>query len=176
MSDYTNTPRALGWDDEISSDSGFFLLEEGDYNFTITVFERGRFPGGAKISPCDKAILTLTVEAEGRTADVKYDLILWSTLDWKIADVFCAVGLATRAQAKRGFQPPWKQLVGSKGRARFRPREYTKKDGSTGYANDVDKFYDYDPAVLAAASAPKQTSLPGMKDPVTGGPWGAVPF
>ena len=48
MSDYTNTPRELGWDDEITSDSGgFLLLEEGDYDFTVTAFERGRFPGSA---------------------------------------------------------------------------------------------------------------------------------
>ena len=33
MSDYTNTPRELGWDDEITSDSGgFLLLEEGDFS------------------------------------------------------------------------------------------------------------------------------------------------
>lgn len=174
MSDYANTPRELGWDEEISSDSGaFHLLEEGDYNFTVTAFERGRFPGSAKISPCAKAILTLTVEDEGRTADVKYDLILWSTLEWKISEFFRAIG-----QKKKGepLRPKWNEVVGSRGRARFKPREYQKKDGTTGYANDVERFYDYDPALLAAAET-RQTELSGMSQgPAAGGPWGSLPF
>ena len=40
----------MDWNDVIESDGqDFVLLEEGDYNFTITEFERGRFPGGNKI-------------------------------------------------------------------------------------------------------------------------------
>ena len=35
--------------------------------------------------------------------------------------------------------------MGSQGRARFKPRTYTKKDGGEGKSNDVEKFYDYDP-------------------------------
>lgn len=147
MSDYASTPHELGWDDEITSDGGeFHLLEDGDYNFTIVSTERGRFPGGAKIPACNKMILTLNVDDEGKTSTVKYDLIMWTSLHWKITDVFCAVGLVTRDQAKKGYAPPWPQLVGSTGRARFVVEEYTKKDGTTGQSNKVDKFYDYDPA------------------------------
>ncbi|MDE6261584.1 MAG: hypothetical protein K2M42_12165 [Oscillospiraceae bacterium] len=147
MSDYTNNaPHELGWDDEIVNDSGsYLLLEEGDYSFTVTGFERARFPGSAKIPPCNKAVLTLTVEADGGTTSVKYDLILYSTMEWKLSEFFRAIG-----QKKHGepLRPRWNELVGSRGRAHFKPRAYTKKDGSEGKANDVEKFYDYDPAAM----------------------------
>ena len=36
----------MDWNDTIESDGQeFVLLEEGDYNFVVTNFERGRFPG-----------------------------------------------------------------------------------------------------------------------------------
>lgn len=150
MSEYNSTPRALEWDDEISQEDSYILLEEGDYNFTVTAFERARFPGSAKIPPCNKAALTLTVETPDGTATVKCDLILYSTLEWRICEFFRAIG-----QKKHGetVTMNWGAVTGSKGRARFVPRTYTKKDGSTGTVNDVEKFYDYDPKYFAASES-----------------------
>lgn len=150
MSEYVSTPHELGWDDEISNDSGsFVLLEEGDYEFTVTAFERARFPGSTKIPPCNKAVLTLAVESEQGTANVKYDLILYSTLEWKLSEFFRAIG-----QKKHGepLRPRWNELVGSRGRGHFKTRTYTKRDGGEGKANDVEKFYDYDPAAMSPAA------------------------
>jgi len=46
----------MGWDDTIQEDGQeLVLLDGGDYNFTVTNFERGRFPGGQKIPACNKA-------------------------------------------------------------------------------------------------------------------------
>lgn len=61
-------PHELGWDGEISSDSGYILLEEGGYGFTAAAFGRGRFPGSAKTPPCNKAVLTLPADAAPRDA------------------------------------------------------------------------------------------------------------
>lgn len=58
MTEYTNTNQnaAMDWDDAIENDGReFIILPEGDYNFTVTGFERGRFPGSAKMSACNKA-------------------------------------------------------------------------------------------------------------------------
>ena len=38
----------------------------------------------------------------------------------------------------------WNKVLGSKGRAHFKPRTYTDKDGNERQANDVVRFYDYD--------------------------------
>lgn len=37
--------RELGWDDEIEKGADYVLLPEGEYDFTIESFERGRFEG-----------------------------------------------------------------------------------------------------------------------------------
>ena len=41
--------RELDWNDEIEKDSDFTLLPEGDYDFTVESFERGRHPGSDKL-------------------------------------------------------------------------------------------------------------------------------
>ncbi|MDT2173231.1 hypothetical protein P7H02_20090, partial [Paenibacillus larvae] len=59
-----NIERELGWDDTIEKDGGeFVLLPEGDYNFTVTKFERGRFAGSAKMPACNQAKLELMVHS-----------------------------------------------------------------------------------------------------------------
>lgn len=161
MSEYNNMAHEIGWDDELTNDGGnYVLLNEGDYKFTVTGFERGRFAGSEKIPPCNKATLTLSVDTYDGTATIKYDLILWSTLEWKLSEFFRAIG-----QKKHGepLRPRWNEVVGSNGRAHFKPRKYIKKDGTEGTANDVDKFYDYDPAAFGstAQTAPQQTAAGG---------------
>ena len=147
MSDFQNAAHEIGWEDQINVDGEQFItLEEGDYDFTVTCFERGRFPGSAKIPACNKAVLTLTVNTPDGTANVKYDLILWSSLEWKISAFFRAIGQKKSGEA---FVPRWNQVVGARGRAHFKPRKYTTKEGEERTVNDVASFYD-------AAQLPQQ--------------------
>ena len=132
----------LDWDDAIESDGQEFItLEEGDYNFTVTGFERGRFPGGPKIPACNKAALTLQVRTSDGIAVIHTDLLLYRSLEWRISAFFRCIG-----QKKHGERlvMDWNRVIGSKGRAHFKPRSYTDRDGNERIANDVDRFIDWD--------------------------------
>ena len=152
MSEYQNDAHEIGWGDQIVADGGeFLLLDEGNYDFTVTAFERGRFPGSAKIPACNKAVLTLTVQTQKGEANAKYDLILWSSLEWKISEFFRSIGQKKSGEA---FVPRWNEVVGSKGRAHFKPRKYLK-NGEERQVNDISKFYDAPQTQQNYASAPQ---------------------
>ncbi|MBO5569061.1 MAG: hypothetical protein J6A79_09070 [Clostridia bacterium] len=134
----------MDWGDAIENDGQeFVVLPEGDYTFTVTNFERGRFPGSAKIPPCNKATLTINIDNDKGSATARFDLILYRTLEWKIASFFRCIG-----QKKHGERVvmDWNKVVGARGRAHIKPRSYTK-DGEERQVNDVDRFLDYDPSV-----------------------------
>lgn len=145
MSDFYNNSSAsmcMDWDDSIENDGQeFIILDEGDYNFTVTDFERGRFPGSAKIPACNKATLTLNVKTDSGTAFIKTGLILYRSLEWRISSFFRSIG-----QKKHGERlvMNWNRVVGSIGRAHFKPRTYIGNDGQERKANDVAYFIDYD--------------------------------
>lgn len=152
MSEYQNDAHEIGWGDQIVAEGGeFLLLDEGDYDFTVTAFERGRFPGSAKIPACNKAVLTLTVQTQKGEANAKYDLILWSSLEWKISEFFRSIGQKKSGEA---FVPRWNEVVGAKGRAHFKPRKYLK-NGEERQVNDISKFYDAPQTQQNYASAPQ---------------------
>lgn len=131
----------LDWNDSIETDGqDFILLDEGDYNFTVTNFERGRFPGGAKIPACNKATITVKVDSEKGTANVKFDLLLYRSVEWKISAFFRSIG-----QKKSGEKlvMDWNKVIGSQGRAHFKQKVYTNNAGEEKTANDLDHFIDY---------------------------------
>ena len=136
--------RIMDWDDVIQDDGQeFVVVPEGDYTFTVTGFERGRFPGSAKIPACNKATISISIDNDKGVANARFDLILYRTLEWKIASFFRCIG-----QKKHGEKVVmnWNGIVGARGRAHIKPRTYTK-DGEERQVNDVDRFYDYDESV-----------------------------
>ena len=134
----------MDWDSAIESDGQqFTILDEGDYPFTVTSFERGRYPGSAKIPPCNKASLTFTVDLpDGQRATCREDLILYRTLEWKLASFFRSIG-----QKKTGetLVMDWSKVVGAHGRAHFKPRTYMSA-GVEHTTNSVDHYCDPDKA------------------------------
>ena len=55
---------ALEWDSIIEKESEFVLLDDGEYDFTVTDLERGRFDGSEKMSACPMAKVTLAFICE----------------------------------------------------------------------------------------------------------------
>lgn len=133
----------IGWEDEIEQESsGFILLAPGAYEFKVIDRKIEKFPGSEKI-PKDtpKVVLMLEIQSPEGMTTVKADLIMWSTLEWKLSEFFRSIG-----QKKHGekLRPNWKTVIGSKGKVMIKNREYTGTDGKQHKANDIDKFLDPD--------------------------------
>ena len=134
----------MGWDDVLENDGQeFIVLPEGDYTYTVTHFERGQFAGGPKVPPCPKASLILRIDNELGAATARVDLLLYRTVEWKIAAFFRSVGL--KKQGEKAAMD-WNRVIGARGKAHFRPRSYVK-DGQERTVNDVERFIDYDPSI-----------------------------
>jgi hypothetical protein len=138
-----NQNMMMDWNDSIENDGQeFVLLPEGDYNFVVTNFERGRFPGGAKVPACNKASITVQVNAPEGVSIIKFDLLLYRTLEWRVSAFFRSIG-----QKKHGekLTMDWNKVIGSQSRAHFKQRTYVNQSGDEKTVNDLDRFIDYDP-------------------------------
>lgn len=152
--------RELGWDDEITEEGGeFVLLPEGDYDFTVTAFERGRHNGSDKLPPCNKAVLSLRIETPEGNTTIKHNLFLHSRTEGMISQFLLCIG-----QKKHGepIKPRWNEMVGSTGRAKIFIDKWTGKDGKEHESNKIKRFYEKsDPAESAAPADVAAAFTPG---------------
>lgn len=148
MSDFE---RELNWDDEISQESEFTLLEDGDYDFEVTKFERGRSNGSEKIPASNMAILTLRVSNGSASTSIIERLILHTKMEWKLSQFFCSIG-----QKKHGepLRMNWNKVLGAKGRCKVYVDTYTTDRGEERKTNKISKFYDFQ------GSQPEKTAKP----------------
>ena len=139
--------REMGWDegfDKDFSENDFIVLPEGDYDFTVESFERGRYDGGEFMPPCPKATMRLGVETPDGPASVTLNLFLCSKDSCRrmIYRFFESIG-----QVKDGepLRPSWGAgaLVGQTGRAHIIQRA-DRNDPSKVY-NNVKSFYPKEP-------------------------------
>lgn len=131
--------RELAWDDFIENDSpDYVILPEGDYDFTVTGFERGRFNGSAKLPPCNKAVLSIKINTPEEETTITHNLFLHTKTEGLICAFFNSIG-----QRKKGekLKMNWNKVIGSEGRCKVGVHTYTKKEGGEGTANDIQKFY-----------------------------------
>ena len=134
----------MDWDDVLADDGKEFnTLPEGDYTFTVTDFERAWFNGSDKMPACNMANITVEIDNDIGYAISKFKLFLTRRQEWKLSAFFRCIG-----QKKHGEKlvPDWGKVVGSRGKAHFKPDAY-KKDGKDRTANALDRFYDYDESV-----------------------------
>ena len=131
---------ALDWDSEISHDSEFTLLPEGEYDFIVTKMERGFFNGSAKMSKCNKAELTIKVTApDGKSATVTHNLFLHRKCEGILCAFFTSIG-----QRKHGetLRPNWQAVVGSTGRCKVGIRDWVGNDGQKRQSNEITRFLE----------------------------------
>ena len=133
--------REFQWDDTITKDaSEFIILPEGDYNFTVESFERGRHPGSDKLPACNKAILTLRIDTAEGTTKLTHNLFLHSKTEGLLSAFFSCIG-----QKKKGepLKMNWQKVIGATGRCKIGIHTYTK-DGEERRNNDIKRFYPKD--------------------------------
>lgn len=137
----SNQGYELDWESPIENDSpDFVTLPEGDYDFEVIDFERGRHAGSDKLPPCNKAIVHIKIQgAEGMTI-IKHQLFLHSITEGMLCEFFTGIG-----QRKKGEKVTmnWSKVVGSQGRAKvFIDKWTSNKTGNELTANKIKKFYE----------------------------------
>ena len=152
--------RELGWDDEISRESDFTIIPEGDYDFTVTGFERGRHDGSEKLPPCNMAIVSLAVALpDGSTMTLKHRLFLHSRCEGLLSAFFTGIGLKRKGEPLR---MNWNAVPGAHGRCKITVRSWKGKNGEDMQSNDIKKFYD--PADIPTPQpAPAQQPATGQQ-------------
>ena len=133
--------REFGWNDEIEKEgSDFILLPEGDYEFTVKKFERARFDGSENLPACNKAIVTFSIESPEGNVELKDNYLLISKFEWKLSQLFLALGLKKRGER---LKMNWAAITGKKGKCHIFVDTYTKKDGTEGKSNKIKKKRKY---------------------------------
>ena len=116
----------MDWNDVIEDDGQeYVLLPEGDYNFVVTNFERGRFPGSAKIPATNKETKSIQIFSELGVASMKFDLIFSKALTWKLSAFFRSIFQKKVVK----ITMDWNKVLGAKGRAHIKQKVYTNQSG-----------------------------------------------
>lgn len=130
-----NVGREFGWDDQIENDGPEFItLPEGDYDFEVVDFERGRHGGSEKLPPCNKATVHIRITTPEGMTTIKHNLFLHSITEGMLCAFFTAIG-----QRKKGdrLTMNWSAVVGSRGRCKVGIRKHEGKE-----YNEVRRFLE----------------------------------
>ena len=155
MADFEN--EVFDWDSEIESDGKEYVtVQPGDYSFTVTKVERQNYSGnlssGGKIPACNMALVTGTIDVPKGTATFRERLYLCKSFEWKLSGFFRCLGMKKHGEKLRmNFQA----AVGKKGLAKFSVREYNGQN-----YNQIEQYYDYDPAKLEGFTEVKDDEVP----------------
>lgn len=133
--------KVFDWDDEIEydgEDRSFVMLEEGDYEFEVTKFERSHYTpkAGAKTPACNQADVTLKITTGEGDCYIVDRFPLASSMEWKISSFFRSIGLKKHGEK---LKMKWTDTIGCTGRAHI-----TKTSGSKDnvFFNNVGRYID----------------------------------
>ena len=133
--------RELSWDDTITDDGKEFEpVPEGDYDFTIEKWERGRSKGEGKLPACNMAIVHFVIRDREREVTIRENYLLHTKMEWKLSELFRSVGLKKEGEPLR---MNWTALPGLSGRAKVGLKPGLK-DPSKQF-NFIDKLYPKEP-------------------------------
>jgi hypothetical protein len=132
--------KVYDWDDEISDDGNgsFVTLDEGNYDFEVTKFERGHYTPSAnsKTPACNQANITIKISTKDGDAYIVDKFPLASTMEWKASAFFRSIGLKKHGEP---LKMRWTETIGCKGRAYITKTKGEKQDV---YFNNVKNYLD----------------------------------
>lgn len=118
----SNLDREFGWDDLIDDEgSEYTLIPEGDYDFRVESVSRGRHNGSEKMPACNKAILKILINYNGKEIAIEHNLFLHSRSEKNLGNFFLAIGLKKKGEP---LHMNWNAVPGAKGRCHVNNREY----------------------------------------------------
>jgi hypothetical protein len=167
MAENNAMPREIGWDEEfVAEEKSFEPLPAGDYNFTITSFERKRFNGSAKLPPCGQIVMDINLTDGVNTGSVKHSLFLVNIMEWKITEVMLATGIFHEGDHITANMI--EKAVGCTGRCKVSITT-SEKNGKQYKNNQIDRFYKKEEPTYSATTtqppaqfgAPQQQSFAG---------------
>lgn len=132
--------RELGWEETIENDGpDFIIIPDGDYEFEIVGFERGRHNGSEKLPPCNMATVSIKINSPEGSTTIKHKLFLHSKTEGMLCAFFTGIG-----QRKKGEKVTmnWNAVIGSIGKCQVGRRNWTAQDGKELTFNEVKKFYE----------------------------------
>lgn len=128
-----NIERELGWEDEITQENNFVLLQEGEYDFIVEKWERGRFAGSEKMPACNQATIHVKVFGNnGESTVIKHNLLLHTRTEWALSAFFASIG---QKQKDMPLRMNWNLVTGARGRCKVGIKVY--KDNQY---NEIKKF------------------------------------
>ena len=148
----------IGWDSQIEHESEFQLLPEGDYNFKVVKFDRGRHNGSENLPPCNKAILTIELSNGPYKSTITHNLFLHSKTEGILCEFFTSIGHRKHGEA---FVPKWTQLVGATGTCKVVIDQWQGRDGMR-ESNKIKRFYEKGHAINPIAPPPASAPMTGF--------------
>lgn len=131
---------AIEFGAEITKESQFVEIQDGEYEFTVDSIERGKFNGSEKTPACNKMIVNMKIALpDGATGALHEDFILWDTMEWKLSEFFISIGMKKKGEPMPACN--WMtEIPGRKGRCRIVQVPGTK-DPTKKFAR-IDKFLE----------------------------------
>lgn len=142
----------LDWNSQIENDGpDFSPLPEGEYDFEVVSFERGRHNPrpDSKLPACNKAVLQIKITSPLGERTVRHQLFLHSSTEGMLCAFFSAIG-----QRKKGEKATmnWNAVTGARGRCKVGIRKWTNtQNGEEMTGNEIKRFLE---APESAAAAP----------------------
>lgn len=154
--------RELNWNDVIEKDSTYTLLEEGDYDFVVKSFERGRHTPSVngKLPPCNKAILTIEVSNDQQVTQITHNLFLHTSTEGILCAFFTSIGARKHGEK---LVMDWNKVTGAHGRCHVIVDTFTKKDGTEGKSNKIARFLEPDEQTSFTQATPATPQAGGWQ-------------